>query len=238
MTHVAGIVGGFNSQEKVVGQEGRIFNLIPKEKQREAVKYLTENAFTHARLDDRRRDSAAHRAGGRDRPHSHRADPRADSTAQQRALRPAARTGNTGRQSGLLAGGIPRQRAQRHLEGTRCARGEGGPLSPRIAAILSQGDRHQDESRWNAPPHLCPPAFPKASSSRASSPAATKSPCIAPNSAALAASITAAMAKTTDHETKAHLEASRDEIAKILDPKFAPATPAAAAGFGGRGGAR
>ena len=46
MTHVAGIVGGFNSQEKVVGQEGRIFNLIPKEKQREAVKYLTENAFT------------------------------------------------------------------------------------------------------------------------------------------------------------------------------------------------
>ena len=46
---------------------------------------------------------------------------------------------------------------------------------------------------------------------------------------ALAASITAAMAKTTDHETKAHLEASRDEIAKILDPKFAPAAPAAPA---------
>ncbi|HEY3636920.1 MAG TPA: hypothetical protein VGK90_02120, partial [Rhizomicrobium sp.] len=50
-------------------------------------------------------------------------------------------------------------------------------------------------------------------------------------------SISAAMAKTTDHETRAHLEASRDEIAKILDPKFAPpATPAATGGFGGRGG--
>jgi hypothetical protein len=36
MNHVAGIVGGYNSQEKTVGQEGRIFNLIPKEKQREA----------------------------------------------------------------------------------------------------------------------------------------------------------------------------------------------------------
>ena len=46
MNHVAGIVGGFNSQEKVVGQEGRIFNLIPKEKQQEAVKFLMENAFT------------------------------------------------------------------------------------------------------------------------------------------------------------------------------------------------
>jgi hypothetical protein len=56
---------------------------------------------------------------------------------------------------------------------------------------------------------------------------------------ALAASITAAMVKTTDHETKAHLEASRDEISKMLDPKFAPTTPAGTtAGFGGRGGAR
>jgi hypothetical protein len=53
----------------------------------------------------------------------------------------------------------------------------------------------------------------------------------------LSASITAALAKTTDHETKAHLEASRDEIAKILDPKFLPAAPAAApAAGGGRGG--
>ncbi|MCX6626858.1 MAG: zinc-dependent metalloprotease, partial [Candidatus Solibacter sp.] len=56
---------------------------------------------------------------------------------------------------------------------------------------------------------------------------------------ALAGTITAAMAKTTDHETKAHLEASRDEIAKMLDPKFAPAAaPAGNVGGGGRGGAR
>jgi hypothetical protein len=52
-------------------------------------------------------------------------------------------------------------------------------------------------------------------------------------------SITAALAKTSDHETKAHLEASRDEIAKILDPKFLPAAPAApAAAVGGRGGVK
>jgi hypothetical protein len=54
---------------------------------------------------------------------------------------------------------------------------------------------------------------------------------------ALNASLAAAIAKTTDHETKAHLEASKDEIAKILDPKFAtPAPPAAPALGGGRGG--
>ncbi len=31
MNHVAQIVGGFNSQEKAVGQEGRIFTLVPKD---------------------------------------------------------------------------------------------------------------------------------------------------------------------------------------------------------------
>ncbi len=46
MSHVAQIVGGFNSQEKVVGQEGRIFVLVPKIRQEEAVKYLVDNAFT------------------------------------------------------------------------------------------------------------------------------------------------------------------------------------------------
>jgi hypothetical protein len=54
---------------------------------------------------------------------------------------------------------------------------------------------------------------------------------------ALSASITLALGKTTDHETKAHLEAARDEIVRILDPLPTvrpPATPAAAEG--GRGG--
>ena len=53
---------------------------------------------------------------------------------------------------------------------------------------------------------------------------------------ALSTTLTAALAKTTDPETKAHLDASKDEIARILDPKFAPAAPAAATPGGGRGG--
>jgi hypothetical protein len=54
---------------------------------------------------------------------------------------------------------------------------------------------------------------------------------------ALNASIAAALSKTSDHETKAHLEASRDEIARILDPKFAPPAPVTQGIGGGRGGA-
>src|SRR5580692_9908792 len=46
MGHVAQVVGGLNSQEKVVGQEGRVFNLVPRPRQEEAVKFLVDNAFT------------------------------------------------------------------------------------------------------------------------------------------------------------------------------------------------
>ena len=45
MNHVAAIVGGFNSQQKHIGQNGVRFTLVPKAKQVEAVKFLAENAF-------------------------------------------------------------------------------------------------------------------------------------------------------------------------------------------------
>jgi hypothetical protein len=45
MNHVAAIVGGYNSQQKHVGQTGVRFQLIPRAKQEGAVKYLVDNAF-------------------------------------------------------------------------------------------------------------------------------------------------------------------------------------------------
>jgi hypothetical protein len=45
MNHVAAIVGGYNSQQKHIGQNGVRFNLIPKAKQQGAVAYLVNNAF-------------------------------------------------------------------------------------------------------------------------------------------------------------------------------------------------
>ena len=41
----------------------------------------------------------------------------------------------------------------------------------------------------------------------------------------LSAAIAAALPRTLDHETKAHLEGARDLIARILDPRFAEASP-------------
>jgi hypothetical protein len=45
MNHVAAIVGGYNSQQKHIGQNGVRFNLIPKAKQEGAVQFLLDNAF-------------------------------------------------------------------------------------------------------------------------------------------------------------------------------------------------
>jgi hypothetical protein len=45
MNHVAAIVGGYNSQQKHIGQTGARFNLIPRARQAEAVAFLSDNAF-------------------------------------------------------------------------------------------------------------------------------------------------------------------------------------------------
>ena len=45
LNHVTGIVGGFNSQQKHAGQEGARFTIVPRERQRAAVKFLNDNAF-------------------------------------------------------------------------------------------------------------------------------------------------------------------------------------------------
>jgi hypothetical protein len=45
MNHVAAIVGGYNSQQKHIGQTGVRFKLIPRQKQEAAVRFLVDNAF-------------------------------------------------------------------------------------------------------------------------------------------------------------------------------------------------
>nr|HMT08623.1 zinc-dependent metalloprotease [Pyrinomonadaceae bacterium] len=45
MNHVSAIVGSFSSQQKHIGQSGVRFELTPKARQTEAVKFLNDNAF-------------------------------------------------------------------------------------------------------------------------------------------------------------------------------------------------
>ncbi|HSB08464.1 MAG TPA: zinc-dependent metalloprotease [Blastocatellia bacterium] len=45
LNHVTAIVGGFNSQEKYAGQDGVLFTPVPRQKQSDAVRFLNDNAF-------------------------------------------------------------------------------------------------------------------------------------------------------------------------------------------------
>jgi len=46
LTHVTTIVGGFNSQQKHAGQDGVRFTMVPRDRQAAAVRFLNDNAFT------------------------------------------------------------------------------------------------------------------------------------------------------------------------------------------------
>ena len=237
MNHVAGIPGGLNSQEKVVGQEGPIFTLIPKDKQREAVKFLLDNAFvTPQWMIDEDILRRIEPVGAIERIH----------TAQSRILTTL-----------LNSARFARLMEQETLDGSRA-------YSPdEFLATVRKGiwkeldgpqvkiDTYRRElqrsylqlvnAKLNPAPAAAAPAFPGGGGGGGRGAVRPPSsgdekPLYRAELRALSASIAAALPKTADHDTKAHLEAVRDEIARILDPKFAPAAPTAGTTGGGRGG--
>jgi hypothetical protein len=239
MNHVAGIVGGFNSQEKVVGQEGRIFTLIPKEQQQAAVKFLLETAFvTPSWMIDEEILRRIEPVGIIERIR----------TGQQRILVTLLNSARYARLAEQEA--LDGSRAYSPVEFLASVRkGIWKELdSPQVKIDpyrreLQRSYLHEVNNKLN----VSAPAA--ATGGRGGAPDGETPPIRVTSSGdekpmyrtelkALSASIAAAIAKTSDHETKAHLEASRDEIARILDPKFLPAAPAATTGFGGRGGVR
>ena len=236
MNHVTQIVGGFNSQEKAIGQEGRIFSLVEKEHQAEAVKFLVDNAFaTPTWMIDEEILRRIEAVGVLDRIHN----------AQQAVLTSLLNSARFGR---LVE--------QETLDGTR-AYSPVDFLATVRKGVWKELDNPQVKidayrrglqrsyltlvnGKLNPAPAAAAAEAPAGGGGRGgrgggNTPGDEK-PMYRAELRALSAAITSALAKTTDHETKAHLEASRDEIAKILDPKFLPAAPAAAAAGGGRGG--
>ncbi len=226
MGHVAQVVGGFNSQEKVVGQEGRIFTLVPKVRQQEAVKFLVDNAFTTPMwmIDPEilRRIEAV---GALDRIRN----------AQQSVLNNLL---NSMRFARLIE--------QETLDGsaayspvdflTTVRKGIWRELDAPVVKIdayrraLQRSYLTTVNSKLNPtatvtaapffpPPDGGPPALRVANSG-------DEKPMYRAELRALSAAITAAIAKTTDHETKAHLEASKDEIRGFSIPtSFRPLPP-------------
>ena len=239
MSHVTQIVGGFNSQEKAIGQEGRIFSLVPKERQEEAVKFLNENAFaTPTWMVDEEILRRIEAVGVLDRIHN----------AQQSVLTNLL---NSARFARLVE--------QETLDGSRAyapteflasvRKGVWKELdAPQVKIDAYRRGLQRSyltliNNKLNPPVTAVATAIPggqPAPGGRGGRGGAASSgdekPMYRAELRTLSTSISAALAKATDHETRAHLEAARDEIARILDPKFLPPAPAATPAAGGRGG--
>ncbi|HUA82492.1 MAG TPA: zinc-dependent metalloprotease [Bryobacteraceae bacterium] len=230
MNHVAQVVGGFNSQEKMVGQEGRIFTLIPKLKQEDAVSFLVQNAFaTPVWMVD---------------PEILR---RIEPTGVLTRIRNA--------QTSVLNTLFNDQRFARLIE-QQTIDGTAAYTAAELLATVRRGVWKELESpqvRIDAYRRNLQDAYLEIINTKLNgNPAAAgrggfgggrgrpmdrsddEKPFFRAELRVLNTQIGAALAKAADHDTRAHLEGARDQIAKILDPKFLPPAPAVAAG--GRGG--
>ncbi len=212
LTHVSAIVGGFDSQQKAAGQDGVRYTIVPRARQMEAVKFLTENAFITppwtVRPEVLRRIEPT---GALDRVR----------IAQTRVL------------NSLLSNArISRMVEQEAIDGAAAYRAADFLADVRkgiwseLAGPKVQVDAYRrglQRSYIELMANKISGRTPATDDARALARAELQS---------LSQEIGAAAVKATDRTTKAHLADSRDQIAKALDPKIAPLTPATAGGPG------
>jgi hypothetical protein len=213
MTHVTAIIGGMNSQNKVAGQDGVRFSLLPRARQQEAVRFLNANAFTTPKFflkpEILRRiepDGALSRVR----------------QAQLRVL------------SSLLSNArLARMAEQEALDGA----GAYGPAEMMadvrngVWSELAAPQVQIDVYRRNLQRAYLELLNTKLNGTGAAAATDDARALARAELQALSVTINAAMPKAGDRLTRAHLADARDRIAKSLDPKFAP--PAAPAGPGG-----
>jgi Met-zincin/Domain of unknown function (DUF5117)/Domain of unknown function (DUF5118) len=214
LNHVAAIVGGFNTQEKYVGQDGVLYQPVAKARQAEAVKFLNANAFAAPMwaIDPqilRRIEPAGALSRVRNAQGAVLANllgsARFARLVEQEAIDGSSAYGPTefladvrkGIWSELDAPRVKVDAYRRNLQ--------------RVYLELAN-------TKLNGPqlPANLPVAFAASGDER---------PFYRAELRTLSAAIGVALAKTLDQETRAHLENSRDQIARILDPRFAPSAP-------------
>jgi hypothetical protein len=217
LNHVVAIVGGFTTQQKNVGQEGPLYNTVPKSRQAAAVQFLNDNAFATptwaidtdilrrieptgvlSRINNVQRGVLTNLLSS----------PRFARMTEQEAV-----DGSTAYTTSDLLAGV-RKGIWKELDGPQV----------KIDAYRrnlqhSYLDLANNKINGNAPgvPAGLPPGISVAMFATNSD----EKPFYRAELRALNTSVVSAIAKTQDRATKAHLEGVRDQIAHILDPKFA-----------------
>ncbi len=217
MNHVAAIVGGFNTQTKYVGQDGLIFSPVPKERQKQAVAFINENTFATPKwaIDAqilRRIEAVGVLSSIRNAQTSVLTNllssPRFNRLVEQEALDGTAAYSPTDFLADVRKG------IWKELDSAQVV------IDP-YRRNLQRAYLDQVNTKLNRNAVVIPAGLPPELAGLLGS-SGDERPLYRAELRNLNAAVIAAIAKTTDRETKAHLEDSRNQIAKILDPKFAP----------------
>jgi Met-zincin/Domain of unknown function (DUF5117)/Domain of unknown function (DUF5118) len=225
MNHVSAIVGGFDSQQKSVGQKGRIFTPVPKARQKEAVSFLVDNALNTPNwvVDPeilRRIEPAGALSRIRNAQtavlNSLLSSPRFARLIEQEAIDgPQAYTA-----AELLAS--VRKGIWKELEGPQVA-------IDAFRRNLQGAYLELVNTKLNGTAPALPPGLPPEIQAQLRvNTSGDERAFYRAELRTLNSSIGTALAKARDRETRAHLEGARDQIARILDPKFAAPNAAAA----------
>ncbi len=215
MGHVTQLVGGFDSQQKHGGQLGVRFVPVAKERQVAAVRFLNENAFATPAMFLR--------------PEILRRIEPAGATTRLK-------TAQMGVLSSLLSPSrMQRMVEQEALDGVKAYRPVDflGDLRKGLwKEIYSPGVKVDAFRRNLQRGYLDLLAERLNGSARAND---DQRAFFRAELKKLSGELAAAMARTTDASTRAHLDDSKDLIAKILDPKIQWTSPAGAPSTGSRG---
>jgi hypothetical protein len=218
LNHVAAIVGGFNSQQKYIGQDGPLFTPVPRERQKLAVSFLGDNAFATPKW------AINEEILRRIEPVGVLSRVRSAQVSVLNNLLSSARFNRMVEQEALdgAAAYSPadfladvRKSVWKELE------------SPQVKVDayrrnLQRGYLDLVNTKINGTSAAIPAGLPPEFAALFAV-SGDEKPFYRAEVRSLNAAIASALAKTSDRETRAHLEGARDQIAKILDPKFNPA---------------
>jgi hypothetical protein len=223
LNHVAAIVGGFNTQQKHIGQDGVRFTPVAKARQVEAVKFLNENAFSTP-------------TWALDKDILRRIEPIG-------ALNRVRNAQNSVLNNLLSSSRFARLVEQQAVDGdsayqpaeflTDVRKGVWSELTaPQVRTNayrrnLQRAYLDLANSKLNGTTPTLPAGFPSSFAAFFIT-SGDEREFYRAELRALNTSVGAALARTTDRATRVHLEGVRDQVAKILDPRFAASNAAAA----------
>ncbi len=208
MGHVTAIVGGFNSQQKHIGQEGVLFTPISKERQTEAVRFLNDNVFaTPTWMINPEILRRIETNGALDRVRLSQQIilmQLLSSSRFARLIEQEAMDGDKAYRAVDFLADV-RKGVWTELNGT----GTGAPKMDAYRRNLQRAYLNLMGDKLNGRLAVTD----------------DQRPFIRGELRALNADVTKALARTTDRATRMHLDDVKDQIAKILDPKFSPPAP-------------